>query len=165
MTKKTYKGIQIRATNHTHVTRESDPDDRWSGEDTSTDWYIRSIQGSNKDVELPARFELQEGKTYYLVYGIYSTGDSFSRQDRGCIEYVDIYKSAKSAQKAVAQLQTHYDLAKGWKWGDSKEKKPAKFNEFSVDIVGGDGKNFTFSVPWTGYFECLDSLDVHAFVL
>ena len=73
--------MNIRIINkcHTYATRQSDPDDSWDQDDNDTSHNIVGIEiapdSGYYDISVP--FDIERGKEYFLVYGIYSTGDSF----------------------------------------------------------------------------------------
>lgn len=155
------------------ITRPHDPEDQWSGEDTITYNNIRGIclvpNGSKYYYyELNSEFDLVSGKDYYLVYGIYSTGDSFSHHE-GAIEYIYLYKTKDKAEKCIKALQDHYNLWKDYwnldpKTADKLKKKQQeakiknKYAEFGLEIVSEKGKKLYIHIPWTGYFETLTSV-------
>lgn len=138
--------VRVNNESYTEVTRERDPDDRWSGEDTYTSNSIDSIRvvGEKDYHDLTVGFEVEEGKDYFLLYGIYSTGDSYSHQE-GCICYVDLYQDREFAEANRKILADHYHI---------KEGK----NEWTAELLLEDGQKMPFCVPWKGYFESLTEL-------
>jgi len=132
--------VDIVDNGYTEVTRHADPDERWDGDDLSTD---HSIEGFNLRKEsygdLEVGFEPDFDKTYFLLYGIYSTGDSFHHEE-GRIEFVDLYEDGEVAWENYRRLEAS--------------------NEYTVTLKHETGKEYGFYVPWRGYFESLTSLDV-----
>ena len=93
---------------YTETTRDADPEDEWSAEDTSTSHYIEGIEISEKYFDLVVPFEVLPDKIYYLVVGNYSRGDSF-HQEEGCIEFIDLYESVEKAKACVSALKEHME--------------------------------------------------------
>lgn len=131
-----YAFIDFRCT--TEVTRERDPNDRWSGEDTSSDWSIPDtfkITSEERYGAEPLKFEPKKGKDYFVVYAIWSTGDSFSRSHRANCECFGVYETYEEAEKREAEL---------------KNPEPKK-HDFSPKSGW---------LPWYGYFESLDETGI-----
>lgn len=128
---------------HVEVTRERDPNDEWSGEDTSTDWTFGDVtlrKPKTLGMSFPVEFDVELGDTVYVVVAIWSTGDSFSRDVRGRAEIFGIFDNLKDAfdYQAVLEATEHneYDHSRdSWRTG-------------------------MISYPWYGYFESLDSVTV-----
>lgn len=154
------------------ITRPNDPTDRWSGEDTDTQHDIQGIclvpNGIKDYYELNSEFDLVPNTNYYLVYGIYSTGDSFSHHE-GAIEYINLYLTKDRAEACAKAIQDHYDLWKeGWRLtADQTELKAKKqrdalkknkYSKYGLEIISESGKKLYISIPWTGYFETLTSV-------
>jgi len=133
--------IEIIDDTYTEVTRESDPDEQWDGDDTCTSHDIHGFK-IGKYGDLSVRFEPEYDKTYFLLYATYSTGCSFS-QHEGEIEYVDLYEDENVAWENYRRLDKH---------GEG----------YSAKLLHESGKEYTFSIPWIGYFESLQDLEVMA---
>ena len=95
--------INVIDDEHTEVTVEGNPDDRWSRDSTSTSHYIRGIQIHPSYGEVECSFEVERGIDYYLLYYTYGTGDSFG-SDSGKIEFVALYNDEELAQKSFKAL-------------------------------------------------------------
>lgn len=133
---------------YTEVTRESDPDDRWDADDTYTSNNIVGIKFSEGYSDLNAiPFEILPDKDYYLLYVIYSTGDSFSHHE-GQIDYVELYEDRSLAEASAKMIEDDY---KEWR---------KKENKWNVEILNSRGEMFQFYCPWKGYFERLTSVEV-----
>jgi len=137
---KTY-AINIVDNDYVVVTRHADPDERWDGDDLSMDHSIEGFNLVEGYGDLEVGFEPDFDKTYFLLYGIYSTGDSFHHEE-GRIEFVDLYEDREVAWENYRRLE--------------------KSNEYTVTLKHESGKEYGFYVPWRGYFENLSSLDVLA---
>ena len=124
---------------------DSDEQYSWQGV-TGTDNTINGIEqvSDNSFSELVTDFDIVPGESYYLLYAIYSTGDSFSRSE-GEVEFVGLYKDptvAKSNADRIWDNNEHHD------------------SSHSVNLVTEDGKEYLLSVPWKGYFENLSDVSV-----
>ena len=146
--------ITVVDNSYSQITRERDPSDRWDADDTATYHNIEGIRISDKKgfFDLQTTFPVVKGQYYYLVYGIYSTGNSFSHHE-GNIEYVDLYFYECLAIRCRTLLEWHYDRAK-------EDHSLKAEDRFSVEIPTGTGSWRTFGVPWIGYFERLTALEI-----
>jgi len=124
--------IDIATTTHTTVTRAADPNERWDGDDLD---HSFSIDGWYRTDDGPYRIDPE--KPVYAVYVIYSTGDSFHRED-GVGEVMMVNQNLEMAEKNVEILNT--------------------VTGFSVDLYLDDGSTFKQSVPFAGYFERLQDV-------
>ena len=161
--------IKVINKSYTEITRHRDLDEQWDGDDTYTSHDIRGIYKLNKNeyCDLDSEFELEKNKNYYLVYGIYSTGNSFCHQD-GVIKFVQLYLTKNKAEKCAKALQDHYNLWKEPSWGENHKlnqklqkeaEKKNRYAQFSQKIELESGIILDYSVDWTGYFE--HSLNMH----
>jgi hypothetical protein len=99
--------------------------------------------------DLEVGFEVKYDKDYYLLYALYSTGDSFG-QDGGRIEFVDLYRTPAKAQEAKKRLlaaTAAYQSNRGC---------------YSTEIKNELDQKYTFHMPWLGYFERLEDLRIEA---
>lgn len=132
-----------------HVTRERTPGERWDADDleyNTTYSGFHVVDTGFYDLAVP--FEPQMDKTYYLVYGIYSTGDSF-HHETGRTEIVSFHEDVTEAEIVAAHLVQQYE-----------KQKNASNTQWSIDIVA-NGQLFSFHAPWLGYFESLEEIVVH----
>ena len=124
-----------------------DYEDRWARR--PDDYEDHSIKGvsvveDGKYYDLEVGFEVERGEEYFLLYGVYSTGSSFSHTE-GKIEFVDLYTDRDVAEENAKRLRKHYDE------GGSG---------FSCKLLHESGKEYDFCTPWKGYFESLSYLEV-----
>ena len=110
---------------YTTVTREADPNDEWDRDSTDTSHHIYGIQKAQKYGDLECSFELLPNKTYYLLYYLYDTGDSFG-SDTGNIEFVGLYQDKKLAEKSCDALN---------KFSRSKNNKITIWNDLGQQYV------------------------------
>ena len=126
-----------------------DADDEWSRDSYAEDHIILGIKEvkNNKYFDLP----LEDGEgPIYLLYAIYSTGDSFGH-DEGQFEAVMLHHNQEVAERNKALIEEHY-----------KKYKPEAgcMEAYSLKLYTDSGKEFTLSVPWTGFFESLTMVEV-----
>ena len=124
------------------TTNEPDSNDEWDRGCTETDWVVKGI--SRTDSAYPSRvidvYYDPEPGTYYLVFAVYSTGDSFGHDEKSSLEIFDIYKTLEEAKACKDTLE--------------------KANDFSEMIITSTGKKFKTSIPWHGYFEHLNYIEI-----
>lgn len=89
--------------------------------------------------------EVKPGEVVYVLYMIYSDGDSFGRA-RGKIEVLWVFKDASAAFEAKKNVE--------------KYKK-----EYSIKIKTEVGTEITLSNPGSGYFERVDSVDIKTLIV
>ena len=108
---------------------------------TTTSHQIKGFTVSRDEKsyrDFPVDFEPQYGLAYYLLYAIYTTGDSFGRDHGAGIEYYGLFKpeEVEAGKRLMAALK-------------------ANKKEYSIEHEGK-----TYHCPWTGYFESLDELEL-----
>lgn len=131
---------------HYDVSREA-TESEWDRDDTYEDHNVEGIEvvktkSGFYDVEVG--FDILHGMDYYLLYGIYSTGDSFGR-DEGRIEFVDLYEDREVAEENAKRLRAH-----------NEEKEYT----YSTKLLHESGKEYDYHTPWKGFFEYLSYLEV-----
>jgi hypothetical protein len=143
------KYLHLNTESYTDVTREADPDDEWGADDTNTSWSLRGIMLSDTDGQhaLPADFPVEIGETVYVVYAIYSTGDSFHHADGEYLEVLSFHKDSARAYRNKAAAE-----------GPRKDRH-------DMTIEFDSGAKVQRYCPWDGYFESLDRVDVESFVV
>jgi hypothetical protein len=147
-------GYKIEHSSYTEITREADPDEQWDSDDLHTEWIIESkITESNDtfpDIVVP--FKLDLDKTYYLVYVIYNTGDSFHHHSGyGCC-FVEIFKDKDKAEdlsKKIKEQNKEYN-----------SKRDLGKNAYSLSYKDELGNDKKISCEWNGYFESIQSCEV-----
>lgn len=110
-----------------------------------------SVVEKNSFYDLIRSLPIEKDKSYYLLYGTYSSGDSFSTSS-GNIEYVDLYNSFEEAEEVRKILEENAEnfRKEGLKTG----------NFYSAKIKTHSGKELDFHCPWNGYFESLTDLAI-----
>lgn len=137
-----YYGYNLNYESYTEVTREADPNEAYDGDDTQTDWTISDdlVENDTPSAEFAAPFRVVPDKSYYAVYVIYSTGDSFSRDDAGRISFVELFETKSKAQDLVNKIQEENEV-----------NQP-----LSMTYLDENGNEKTCSCDWNGYFESID---------
>lgn len=145
--------IYVKHTSYTEITRDRDPNDDWDGDDTSTTHYIEglSLKGGHEYCYYPG--EIKAGEKLYLVYAVWSTGDSFHRDDRGQIDFISVHKTRESAEKNRKILEQH-----------SKNYNDI-YDTWTAKIFLDNGEEYKYHVGWLGYFEYLDYINVEEYTV
>ena len=138
--------IRSNDSSYIEVTRERDPTDRWSGEDTDTSHSVKSFYIVDDDdyCDISVAFDIDDGRDYYLLYVIYSTGDSFNHNE-GQIVFIDLFETKEMAEKNRQCIVEH------------NKDKVGKLT-YSVLLQLEDRRVYQFRVPWQGYFERLTEI-------
>lgn len=137
--------IALLGTKFTEVSEDYDHDNEWARGDTSTQWDISAAVPiglvENKEDILDTIDTNHTGECY-LVYIIYSTGDSFGHDYSYFLELIWVFSSQYLAEKAAKQIYEHdrYDA------------------NVVLEIDFGIRKEF---YPfWIGYFETLEQVKI-----
>lgn len=155
--------VKVNYDSYSELVEEGDGE-QWGRRDCYHDYHtIESIsQVDEKGYhDLSVDFELHPLEEYYLVYVLYSTGDSFGH-DGGRIEFVGLFKNEKVAIENVRRIQEHDRIYNESNRYHSPKKLPKGFKEFTVTLVTEKGKKFDVHVPWHGYFEELEDIRCEA---
>jgi len=100
-----YARIEFRS--HETQTRFPNEDDDWDRGDIHVNWTIPDVFRLTKERDYysePVSFEPQKGETYYMVYAIWSTGDSFGSYSQSDCESFGLYQTRKEAEDRVKEL-------------------------------------------------------------
>ena len=131
-------------------TSEADPDDSWDRANTSTDHNIvgfrAALESDSKYYDLAVPFEPDFETTYYVLYAVYSTGDSFGQDDGRGVEFIGFY------------TENELDIA-----NENRRtiEAPRKSDSYSITLrTPTGGRSFKQATPWDGYFEHLDYVDI-----
>lgn len=114
---------------------EWDRPDSWSSHE-----LVRAFlsEGSRYRDSCPIDFGVAEGDQVFAIFAVWSTGDSFSHDSGMYREVIAVYKTRELADAACKALDT----------------------DDNTVYYAETGKMVQFVVPWAGYFESLDSIDV-----
>ena len=119
-------------------------------------------------IEFSPIFESED--IVYVVYGIYSTGDSFGFAE-GKGEILEVFDDIKKAKEFQMVAEAENELKSDFWNMTPKEKALKKYHleqilekhrgSYTEDIYSGfafDDK--PYRVPWGGYFERLDRIEI-----
>lgn len=135
--------FDIEYSSYVTVTREADPEVKWDANDTSVEW---DVSGNIREINEDKYGSIPWGEDVdpeYLLYYVYSTGDSFGRAYGGSIEFIGLYTNYEYAKKSADIIRSH----------DNKY-------EYSVNILDNNGKEIKIHAAWSGYFESLCYVEV-----
>jgi hypothetical protein len=140
--------LHLNVSKFTWETRQADPYVRYDRADTVTQWDVHGISLSDKDGEyaLPVDFPVQVGDKVYVVYAIYSSGDTFHRDVSSNFEVISFHKNYDIAMKNQEALQELHKNAQ-------------------MQIEYDSGAVVKRYCPWDGYFESLDNVIVEVYTV
>ncbi len=143
--------VYVIASSQTIVTRPRRENDPWDQDDTSTSWNLVGISTDKEKFGYKERvsvnFDIDPREHYYLLYAVYSTGNSFGNAIGYHFEAIDLYKCPKKAREALKIIEDNEDCV------ISNQKK-------TLELLTEDGKVHEYTIPWQGYFEGLDYVKV-----
>lgn len=127
-------------------------DDEWSRDSYSTSHNIvgfkSALDAANRYYDLTVPYRPEDDETYYVLFAVWTTGDSFGRDPGRGIEYIGFY--------TADQLDVANENMRKIEKDDSSRSEG-----FSVTLKTPDGKKtFKQSCGWKGYFESLDYVDI-----
>lgn len=140
--------IEVKDDSYREDTSEADPDDQWSRASTHTDHNIVSFkvhpESHYSDIMVP--YEPERGVDYYLLYTVYSTGDSFGHDSGNCVEYIGLYTKEELhiAKENERRIEAH-------NCGNRETK---------LQLLMPNTADFRMHIPWHGYFESLDYVNI-----
>lgn len=141
--------IRVLHESHTYVTREASSDDEWDRDDTHTDHSVTGLE-IGEDHHCLSIPDAQPGELLHLVYAVYSTADSFGRDEDRCFEPILVHRDIDLAtQNARALASISQESGYGTR----------------VDLIMDDGTVLPYTLPWLGYFESLSFVEVASFEL
>lgn len=128
----------------------SDPDDEWSRDSTSTTWSVNGLTvGSGNYHGLYLDGEVSPGDQVWLVWAVWSDGDSFGHDADARIDFVTVHRDEETARLNAELLRNvnEDDQSYGHK----------------VILILDDGTELPYTVPWLGYFESLSYIGCESF--
>lgn len=129
-------------------------DDKWSRDSYSTSHNIvgfkSALDAGNRYYDLTVPYMPEDDVTYYVLYVVWTTGDSFGSDPGRGIEYIGFY-TADQLGVANENMRTI----------EQNDSDRSKRDGNSIKLKTPDGKKtFTQSCGWKGYFESLDYVDI-----
>lgn len=150
--KQTY--IKINHTQHTDITREATQDE-WDADDLMHSHSFDGYSIGDKDWWDFIINDYDPNKTYYMVYVLYGTGDTFHHEDN-CICMVELFDNAEDANALCHAIEKN----------DAKNDRVTCDYSYNIKVKLPSGRKYeTSASSWTGYFECFESANVEAVVL
>jgi hypothetical protein len=139
--------VKIDKISTSYITRSRDLDDKWDNDDIAWSHDIRgfSVVGKNDYWDFVMTND-PKGKTLYLVYVIYNTGDSFHRENNA-ICLVGLYENQSDAKAVVNSLEL-----------DSKTNNEG-FEPIKVKLPKTGVEETIGTSTWKGYFERVVSIN------
>lgn len=137
--------FKVDYSSYTDQTRDPYDDDEWDRGDTETiistinNFKIVNDTDYNDGIII---FEPEYNRSYFLLYVVYGTGDSFG-SNSGQIWFVDLYENMEIAQANLRIIKNHGE-------------------DFSITLLseyeGDKVTKYQTSAPWVGYFEWLQDV-------
>ncbi len=127
-----------------------DPEDRWERANTSTQHYIYGFEVDNGSFDLAVRFDPEFDVDYYLLFAVYSTGDTFGHDAGGNIEFLGLYEKDETAELNQKRVEAQ----------SSMDEPEADYFHSTVTLLSDFGIDYDFYIPWFGYFESLDYITI-----
>lgn len=135
--------IRILKMSPTEETSTRDPTDEWDRPDTSTTHFIEGFTVESKWHDFSVDFEPNYDSTYFLLYAVYSTGDSFGHDHNGGIEYLGLFENYETAELNLKRVEAMTDYG-----------SCTLLTDFSMD--------YDVYCPWFGYFESLSYIKIES---
>lgn len=146
--------LLVPVTTHTQNLGGRIEGDEWSADSYSNTNYLdgyatidRGEKNSYWDNFVVVGAEVNPGDIVYILWCEYSTGDTF-HSESGRYDLIAGFKSAELAHKNAQRARGSRD-ENGW----------------DMKIELDDGTEFTYHIPWLGYFESLEALHVESVVV
>lgn len=122
---------------------------------------VRTSDGidSLKIVDMYGDFDVDDAKvgdTFFLLYVVYSTGNSFG-VEHGKYEYVMLFRKGDVARRNVDRIEEHYSV--------NAHESVLEPERYVVKLEADDGSEFQIYAPWIGYFESMTYCDVVGLVV
>lgn len=140
-------GLRLDRDCYYEQTRDPDPDDRWDRGNTSTSHYIQGISIVDTEVSDFNLENIKVGDVVYVIYAIYSTGDSFGNDTCGGFEVIIMNSNSDIATK-------NYDII---------VKNQNNRDRGTVELTLDNGNIMSYYPPWNGYFENLEDLRLESY--
>lgn len=127
-------------------------DDDWSRDSYSTNHNIVGFrcaaESENRYYDLTVPYYPEDNTTYYVLYAVYTTGDSFGQDPGRGVEFIGFYTKD--------QLDVAEENMREIEVDDGKRNE-----NWNVTLKTPDGqKTFKQHCGWKGYFESLDYVDI-----
>lgn len=146
--------IHVYGRKTTTITDPAYPGDPYSSDSTLTEWEIAGCgEVVPADLESFDSIETDLTERGYLLYVIFTTGDSSGIDERGIFEIIWVFKSLELAEMAKRKIIE-----------SSEAYKRALNHDYSfyerLLLEIDDGRRLMVKPPWNGYFENLDLVGI-----
>lgn len=148
MSDRKHWGLKVISQQSCHVTREADPTDEWSSEDTQTSVTVVELRADESYPDVVVPFEPVNGETLYLVWITRYTGDTF-HTDGGIFEPIAVYRDERKALMAAAMIRSQDEMG-----------ERCLLNPDRLAVLDETGVAVTVPVSWSGYFDGLETVEV-----
>lgn len=119
-----------------------DPDDRWSRDSTRSTYEVTGAWiGDGKRGDCPITY-CEPGDKIYVVWADYTTGDSFGSDSS--IEFLAAFKNRSRAEACKRRADEKNGYEDGW----------------DIDVFLDGEESYRVHIPWLGYFEHLNSVNI-----
>jgi hypothetical protein len=122
------------------------------------DWYCEKIHSMsnialrvNEYPDITSNLDIQAGMTAIVVWAIWSTGDSFGTSKCDSAEAMGIFVDPEAATQFASVLEK-------FSGGDG-----AGHNCLEITTI--DGQHHKVYVPWVGYFEYFETIEVSSVII
>lgn len=120
----------------------------WSEEYTN---FFKSIKLTSDHPDVTSSLDINKYDDVFVLWAEWSTGDSFGNSSRGCTETLGVFKSKRCAEELRDALTKFSPNVNSSDWS----------GKYSFKSETSDGQKFSIGyVPWCGYFESLDALNI-----
>lgn len=143
--------LYVKYTRDQYTTREAAADDEWDRGNTSSKYTLEYISLANDSAYSTVTYpgEVKVGEKLYLLYAVYSTGDSFGHDEDACIELISVHKNLDVARFNYETIKNNTDESYG----------------VQIELSQDNGQTWKMSPPWNGYFESLSYLKIAGFTV
>ena len=143
--------LYVKYSSDTYTTREANADDEWDRGNTASNYDLEYIslaaESAYSTVTYPG--EVKVGEKIYLLYAVYSTGDSFGHDKDACIELISVHKNLDIARFNYETIKNNTDESYG----------------VQIELSQDNGQTWKMSPPWNGYLESLSYLKIAGFTV
>lgn len=114
-----------------------------------TTFSVEGITIDNKHLDIETSLDIKKGEKIYLLYVVYTTGDSFSTNHGGSIEFINVYRDIEIAKENERRI-----------------KEFEETNDYHIDLKTSNGEGeYRIYTPWVGYFESIDYIEIKEFIV
>lgn len=151
------KKLNVNYSKWEYQAQGANPDDDWDRGITDSTISLKNLQEVGEDVsDIVAE---KDSDNYYFLYVIFETGDSFGREG-GNFEPIGAYVDFDVAEKNRSSIEEHYNYFQSSLVKKDREKEKRLGSLCSINLLRENGDEFSMHVPWTGFFEFLQTVEI-----